>query len=125
MTNASTETETSEKTDSTRQYPFGLKSWHFAILVVIAGLVLPGVTVYSLEQAGLSFLGNIVWIIGYGTAVFVVWYIWLRPIDLVGTTGHSISIDYTEEESGSRDHKNEDTETATEEAVDSSTTEDK
>jgi hypothetical protein len=67
-----------------RQYPLGLSSRQFAIVVVLVGLIGPGLLVFVLEQANLARAADIVWVVGYGTAILVVWYIWLRPIELVG-----------------------------------------
>ena len=68
-------------------YPFGLSSRATFALVVVVGLVGTGLVVSLLESANQPLLGDIVWILGYGTTVFVVWYIWIRPIEIVGDTG--------------------------------------
>lgn len=52
---------------------------------------------YFLEAAGYSSLGDIVWIVGYGTGVSLVWYLWIRPLDIVGSTEQDRST--TEDES--------------------------
>lgn len=77
--------------DDTRHYPFGLSSRQLFVFVVLVGLIGPGLVVAMLEQANLSTLATFVWITGYGTTVFVVWYIWLRPIDLVGAGSQEVS----------------------------------
>ena len=56
-------------------------------LVVAAGIVLPGVANYFLNQAGASTLGSLVWAVGYASMVLVVWYGWIRPLDLTGPGG--------------------------------------
>ncbi|MGB9987379.1 hypothetical protein [Salarchaeum japonicum] len=73
--------------------------WPVFLLVVAAGIVLPGITRGLLagtaigETALVSFAGNnftvgmLVWVVGYGSALFVLWYGWLRPLDLEGATG--------------------------------------
>ena len=81
---------TSDDTESTtenRKYPFGLSSRALFIFIVIVGLITPGLLVYLLEQANLSVLADLMWVLGYGTTVFVVWYIWIRPLDLSGSSG--------------------------------------
>jgi len=52
------------------------------VLVIAAGILLPGVANYYLAEANLYTLGKLVWVTGYGTMVFVVWYGWIRPLDL-------------------------------------------
>jgi hypothetical protein len=56
-------------------------------LVIAAGVIIPGVLNYFLEQAGASTLGAVVWTVGYATMVVVVWYGWIRPLDLSGPSG--------------------------------------
>lgn len=56
-------------------------------LVVAGGIVIPGVLNYFLEQVGASTLGSVVWALGYATMVVVVWYGWIRPLDLTGPNG--------------------------------------
>jgi len=76
--------ERSTETDSKR-YPFGLSSQQLFVLVALVGIIGPGLGVYAFEQANLPLIADLVWIVGYGTAVFVVWFIWIRPLDLVGS----------------------------------------
>jgi len=82
-----------------QQYPFGLSSPQFAVLVVLVGLIGPGLLVYTLEQANLSGVADLVWIVGYGTTIFVVWFIWLRPLDFSGSSAQDISLTEESEES--------------------------
>lgn len=56
-------------------------------LIIAGGVVIPGVLNYVLEQAGASTLGAVVWALGYATMVVVVWYGWIRPLDLSGPSG--------------------------------------
>lgn len=55
--------------------------------VLAAGVILPGVTSYLLGQAGFALANRVVWYGGYATMVVVVWYTWLRPLDLSGSSG--------------------------------------
>jgi hypothetical protein len=32
-----------------------------------------------------------VWIVGYGTTIFVVWYVWVRPLELIGSSAQDWS----------------------------------
>lgn len=52
--------------------------------IIAAGILLPGVANYYLADAGYHTLGSVVWVGGYGAMVFVVWYGWIRPLDLGG-----------------------------------------
>ena len=55
--------------------------------VLVAGIVLPGVTDYVLNQAGYPMVGAVVWATGYAAMVLVVWHGWVRPLDLTGPDG--------------------------------------
>lgn len=54
------------------------------VAVVAAGIVVPGVANYWLASTGNPTLGTAVWVGGYGLMVLVVWYGWIRPLDLSG-----------------------------------------
>jgi len=100
----SNSTSTDESEDA--RYPFGLSSKPFFVLVVVVGLIGPGLLVYTLEQANLSGIADFVWVIGYGTTVFVVWFVWLRPVDFVGQAAqdlHSESKTEAEDNRGGTD----------------------
>ncbi len=56
-------------------------------LALALGVVVPGLLKYALTAAGYAALGTAVWVSGYLTAVLVVWYVWVRPLDLTGTAG--------------------------------------
>lgn len=85
------ETERSPAESQQRAYPFGLSANQFTILVVLIGLIGPGLLVFVFEQANLPAAADLVWIIGYGTTIFVAWFMWLRPIDLAGPTSRDAS----------------------------------
>lgn len=57
--------------------------WLLAV-VLAAGVVLPGVVSYLLAAANAPLLSDVAWVLGYGLAVVVVWYGWLRPLDITG-----------------------------------------
>jgi hypothetical protein len=69
--------------------------WSFA-LVLLIGIVWPGFLDYLLSAAGASQLGGAVWALGYGTMVLVIWYGWIRPLNLTGP-------DTTDEQTGTVD----------------------
>jgi hypothetical protein len=56
-------------------------------LVLIVGVIGPGLANYFLAQSGYETLGTVVWATGYATMVFVLWYVWVRPLDLSGPAG--------------------------------------
>ncbi|MFC7130606.1 hypothetical protein [Haloferax chudinovii] len=92
--NATSHTESDQQ-----RYPFGLSSPQFAVLLVLVGLIGPGLLVSTLEQANLSTVADLVWIVGYGTTIFVVWFIWFRPLDLVGPSAQDTSLTEESEQS--------------------------
>jgi hypothetical protein len=61
-------------------------SWLAFALMMAGGIILPGLGVYAFEVAGRPLLSDLIWVTGYGTTVFLLWYIWLRPVDLLGST---------------------------------------
>lgn len=90
---------TSHTKSDQQRYLFGLSSPQFAVLVVLVGLIGPGLLVYTFEQANLSAVADLVWIVGYGTTVFVVWFIWLRPLDFAGSSAQDTSLSEESERS--------------------------
>lgn len=52
--------------------------------ILVTGILVPGVANYYLASAGYHTLATITWVGGYGLMVFVVWYGWIRPLDLRG-----------------------------------------
>ena len=55
-------------------------------LALAIGVFVPGLLDYLLSNAGYVALGRAVWAGGYLTAIALIWYIWLRPLDFHGTT---------------------------------------
>jgi hypothetical protein len=55
-------------------------------LVLLVGIAGTGISVRLVNAAGYSLLGSAVWAIGYSTTILVLWYGWLRPLDLTGQT---------------------------------------
>lgn len=54
------------------------------VALVLGGLILPGVVSYFLDSANFVFLSDVVFVSGYAVVVFLAWYGWIRPIDIVG-----------------------------------------
>ncbi len=57
--------------------------------VLLVGVAGSGVARWSLGQLGLETLGELVYIAGYGGMVVVVWYVWIRPLDITGPVERS------------------------------------
>jgi len=55
--------------------------------VVTLGIVLPGVARRLLGEAGYNGLGMVVFTLGYAGMIFIVWFGWLRPLDITGPSG--------------------------------------
>ena len=53
-------------------------------VVVAGGVVVPGVSNYALHEAGYPSLGTLVFAVGYGTMALLVWFGWLRHLELTG-----------------------------------------
>ncbi|MGM0590420.1 MAG: hypothetical protein ACQETI_02110 [Halobacteriota archaeon] len=53
-------------------------------LVLLVGIAGTGIARRLLGVAGYNDLGRLVFIVGYGTMVFVIWYGWIRPLDITG-----------------------------------------
>lgn len=64
-----------------------LPSKRLLAVVLAGGVVVPGVAQYWLKSAGYALAGDAVWVLGYAAAVLVVWYGWLRPLDITGPSG--------------------------------------
>lgn len=71
--------------------------WHMRItrdrlllaVVLVVGIAGTGILRRQLGVLGYNDLGRLVFILGYGGTVFVVWYGWIRPIDITGPTGET------------------------------------
>jgi hypothetical protein len=56
------------------------------VVVVLAGVAGTGILVRLVTAAGYPTLASLCWAVGYGGMVLVLWYGWLRPLDLTGGT---------------------------------------
>ncbi|KTG28427.1 hypothetical protein [Haloferax profundi] len=54
------------------------------VAVVTLGIVIPGIARRFLGEAGYNTLGMVVFVLGYAGMIFVVWYGWIRPLDISG-----------------------------------------
>ena len=51
------------------------------VITLVTGIIVPGVLDYLFSTAGLPQIGAVVWTVGYGIMIFILWYGWVRPID--------------------------------------------
>lgn len=68
-----------------------LSSRQTFVAVLVTGLVGTGLLVRLLNELGYFTAGVVIWIIGYGGTVLILWYGWIRPLDLTGPTGQGRS----------------------------------
>ena len=54
------------------------------LAIVVTGIVLPGLARRFLGEAGYAGVGTIVFVLVYAGMIFLVWYGWIRPLDLTG-----------------------------------------
>ena len=54
------------------------------VLVLFVGVAGSGVARWALGELGQDFLGQVVFVMGYGGMVFVIWYGWIRPLEIRG-----------------------------------------
>ena len=66
--------------------------------VLIVGVAGTGVVRRLLGEAGLNDLGAAVWILGYGGTILIVWYGWIRPLDIGGPSRGLGEVEESEEE---------------------------
>jgi hypothetical protein len=66
--------------------------------VLIVGIAGTGVLRRLLGEAGLNDLGVVVWTLGYGGTVVVVWFGWIRPLDIGGPSRGLTDVEENEEE---------------------------
>ena len=52
--------------------------------MLLVGITGPGFLDYLLSAAGAPQLGTAAWVLGYGTMIIVIWYGWIRPLNLTG-----------------------------------------
>jgi hypothetical protein len=58
-------------------------------VILLVGVAGTGVARYWLGAMGYNWAGRIVFVLGYGAMVGVLWYGWIRPLDLAGPAGRS------------------------------------
>lgn len=58
-------------------------------VVLVVGIAGTGIVRRQLGLLGYNELGRIVFVLGYGGTIFVLWYGWIRPLDITGPTDGS------------------------------------
>lgn len=58
-----------------------------AVAILLVGVVGSGLARWFLGNAGYPTFGSIVFVSGYAAMVFVLWYGWVRPMDITGPGG--------------------------------------
>jgi hypothetical protein len=57
------------------------------ILLLVLGIGGSGLARGFLAEQGYNVLGSAVFVTGYGTMVFLLWWGWIRPLDITGPSG--------------------------------------
>ncbi|RLM57073.1 hypothetical protein DVK02_04555 [Halobellus sp. Atlit-31R] len=78
-----TEDDTGGQTDSTQLFELTRDKLLLAAILLV-GVAGSGIARRLLAEAGYDNLGVLAFILGYGGMVVVVWYGWIRPMDLTG-----------------------------------------
>ncbi|PSP84110.1 hypothetical protein BRC96_06295 [Halobacteriales archaeon QS_6_64_34] len=66
-------------------------------LTAAAVIIVPGLANGFLSQMGYPWVGSAVWATGYGLGVVLIWYEWIRPLDITGPEGVRQDEEITEE----------------------------
>jgi hypothetical protein len=53
-------------------------------LVLLVGVAGSGLARRWLGEAGYDVLGSVVFVLGYGGMVLLIWYAWIRPLNITG-----------------------------------------
>ena len=57
------------------------------IALLVVGVGGSGIARALLHERGYDAVGSAVFVLGYGTMVFLLWYGWIRPLDITGPSG--------------------------------------
>jgi hypothetical protein len=66
--------------------------------VLLVGVAGTGIVRRQLGLLGFNNLGRLVFILGYGGTIVLVWFVWIRPLDITGPTGEVSYGDDADEE---------------------------
>lgn len=61
--------------------------WLRALVVLAAGVALSGIADFALTQAGYAGLGAYVWATGYAGTILLLFFLYVRPLELTGPDG--------------------------------------
>ena len=56
-------------------------------LTLVAVVVVPGLASAVISSLGYDGLDSLVWAVGYGSGALLVWYVWIRPLDISAPEG--------------------------------------
>lgn len=59
-------------------------NWALGSLLLAGTISVAGITDYLLTRAGHEMVGTVIWTLSYGAAFAVIWFVWLRHIELTG-----------------------------------------
>jgi hypothetical protein len=59
-------------------------TWVRALVILAAGIALSGIADFALTQAGYAGLGAYVWATGYAGTILLLFFLYLRPLELTG-----------------------------------------
>jgi hypothetical protein len=57
------------------------------VLILVLGIGGSGIARGLLAERGYDALGSAVFVIGYGSMVVMLWYGWIRPLEITGPSG--------------------------------------
>jgi hypothetical protein len=57
------------------------------VLILVLGIGGSGIARGLLAERGYDALGSAVFVIGYGSMVVLLWYGWIRPLEITGPSG--------------------------------------
>jgi hypothetical protein len=57
------------------------------VLILVLGIGGSGIARGLLAERGYDALGSAVFVIGYGSMVVMLWYGWIRPLEISGPSG--------------------------------------
>jgi len=67
-------------------------------LTIAAVVIVAGLANGFLSNMGYPWVGSAIWATGYGLGVVLIWYEWIRPLDITGPKGVSLDDDESPDE---------------------------
>ncbi|WP_262174578.1 hypothetical protein [Haloarcula laminariae] len=78
----------------------GITYTPLAIFLAASFIAGTGILIYILEQNGQPIASDLIWVVGYGTTVCILWFIWLQPLEFRGPSGQQERADDVQGQSG-------------------------